>query len=77
MMPMEWGLCQPLIALEAGINEPVGDDSGVCMQPPDELATFTWTNFFLSNCLHNEPWFGISYRMSISKPVVYTGLYTN
>ena len=38
MMPMEWGLCQPLVALGAGINEFVGDDSGVCMQPPDELG---------------------------------------
>ena len=45
MLPMDWGLCQPLIALGAGINGAVEDDSGVCMQPPDELGYFHLDEF--------------------------------
>lgn len=42
---MECGLCQPLIALGAGINGVVGDDSEECMQPPDELGYFHLDEF--------------------------------
>lgn len=67
MEPMERGPYQPLTALGAGINGVVGGVSGVCMQPTGELRYFHLDQFLVEQLFAQQPWFGISYRMSRSK----------